>query len=195
MALAEPLVGTRTKSDDVGPESSMQLSFSDRRAAWLSVMLGAAFFGIGHLILTLLNGLDISYAPLVPPMGFVAGVGLSLALFPRISGEKTQSPFGRLLSLGTAATIVGLAQLTLIVASDKGTSITPVFGRGWYANFSLPFPWWEQVTVSCPSLPDFLSVLDAAAVGAVFTIGISIGLSKAHKSLSKRNSFINRPAD
>ncbi|NJP09213.1 MAG: trypsin-like peptidase domain-containing protein, partial [Leptolyngbyaceae cyanobacterium RU_5_1] len=46
-----------------------------------AVGLGTAFFGIAHMLLAFSNGSFLTETPLVAPMGFVAGLGLSIALY------------------------------------------------------------------------------------------------------------------
>jgi hypothetical protein len=79
MALAEPLLLSRP------PEIAERLAA--RRPAMLAAALGMLSFGIAHIIVAVLNGLNLTQVPLLAPMGFVAGLGLSLVLYaqPRTS--------------------------------------------------------------------------------------------------------------
>jgi Na+-driven multidrug efflux pump len=73
MALAEPLLLSRP------PEIAERLAA--RRPAMLAAALGMLSFGIAHIIVAVLNGLNLTQVPLLAPMGFVAGLGLSLVLY------------------------------------------------------------------------------------------------------------------
>ena len=75
----------------------------------MAVGLGTLFFGLAHLTVAWFNGLNPAKAPLVAPMGLVAGLGLSLALYgqPRVGLRLRIRSW--LLRLTTAAlTFIGI---------------------------------------------------------------------------------------
>ncbi len=142
------------------------------------------------------NGLSLSKAPLVAPVGFVAGLGLSLGLYAQPRAGWRLGLRGWLPRLGAAALTLVLTQLIFILAENKG----PGIAIAWTANFyratftSYEMPWWQQFMSFYPQWPKYLALLDAALLGIVLTIGITAGLLLAEDWL-KRWRDLNHQSD
>jgi hypothetical protein len=197
MALAEPLLlGQSEKSGQTPPIWRAPLH-PDRLPAMLASCLGTIFFGLAHLVVAWFNGMSLSWAPLVAPLGFVAGLGLSLALYGQPRAGRRLG-FGRwLMRLGVAACTIVLTQFVFIVAKDKGPAIAIVWAGSFYeAEFSrFQVAWWQWFMNSYPEWFDYLALVDAALVGIVLTLGISVGMAVAAAGLAWWHSLVSRAED
>jgi hypothetical protein len=148
------------------------------------VGLGALGTALALLLESWLNGLRIAESPLVPPLGLLFGLGLSLAVYG-LPPAGRRPGFGRiLLHLVVAAAGAVLTQLTFILA-DKGLAIAIAWPGTRYNAYlsSLVERGWPALAERVPRWADILGLVDAALVGAVLAGGIALGLSAALRSL------------
>jgi hypothetical protein len=194
MALAEPLLLGRSEESGRAPPIWRAPLHPDRLPAMLATCLGTIFFGLAHLAVAWFNGVSLSQAPLVAPMGFVAGLGLSLALYgqPR-AGWRLD--LGRwLMRLGVAAVTYVTTQSVFFIAKDKGPAIAIACASSFYeAEFSrFQVMWWQRFMNSYPEWFDYLALVDAALVGIVLTLGITAGMAVAAAALAWWRSLADR---
>jgi hypothetical protein len=181
MALAEPLLLDHPERKGETPRLWRAPFHPNRLPALLSAGLGTLFFGLAHLVVAWFNGLDLALAPLVGIMGFVTGLGLSLALYaqPR-AGWRLGLP-GWLARLGGAVLIFVLTQTVFLVAADQGPGVAIAWGRGFYS-------------AECPNCPciDCLVLLDAALAGLALALGMTAGLILAAEWLKRWRNVVDR---
>jgi hypothetical protein len=141
----------------------------DRQAAILAVGLGTTFFGVSHMILALTYGLDFKAAPLVAPMGFLAGLALSVATSRRPTPSRRRAgrhraTGGWLLRLLVVILTFGLVQWVFIKAKNMGIGLAIVLP---------PAAFWpiEEDTVRLYRL------LDSILVGLALALGSQFGLT------------------
>lgn len=171
--LVPPLCGTEAASGDR----------EGRKQTLLAVGLGALCAGIGLLLLSLAMGLSLLRAPLVPPLGFLFGVGLSLALtgLPLTRRPRRRIPlFWRALVAAAGGLLI---QVLFDLAGDKGLGITISWPHTFYrANLSgFVETQWPTLAERIPYWPYALGLADAALVGAALAVGIARGLNAAAK--------------
>jgi hypothetical protein len=179
MALADPL----HRLGSASPAGLAQDDFPPPPG--LAIGLGGLAFGIMHLAAVWLNGLSIRQAPLVPLLGFLAGLGLSAAVFdPPVAGRRLG--FGRwALRLGGIGLFFALLQITFVLAGNKGTGIVLTWSGDYYYARLL----WLVESLAVGSGDRFLGwapaigVLDAAVVGVALALGITAGLVLSHRWL------------
>lgn len=178
MALAKPLMLR-------GSDASSTLSGRSLTGP-LPILLGAIFFGLTHFFVALINGLSPMSSPLMLPMGFVAGLGLCVAV-----SLRGRLRFGWLIALVLAACIFALTQLVFQMFGNRGDALSIVW-IGWFYEATFGgYSWWPQLIRQHPNLPEWLAVIDAALVGTCLTAGIGLGLILATKSLNKRRPSID----
>jgi len=140
--------------------------------------LGATFFGLAHLVLSM--GLGLYRSALVGPLGFLAGLGISFAL----SSEKLLSPrvklflFVKLLcsrSLLVAFLFV-LIQQIFDAGEDLGTGLVTSWHGNMYAASFGRYEWSNILEQQYPDIFAYVGLIDAAMVGCFFTSGLMIGL-------------------
>jgi hypothetical protein len=197
MAMAESLLLHRPEEVGEVPPIWRAPLHPDRLPAVLSVGLGTLFFGLAHMIVALFNGLSITRATLVAPMGFLAGLGLSMALHaqPRVGWRPG---IGRWLPrLGSAIMTFVLTQWIFIVGRDEGPGIAVAWAGSFYkAEFTRYISaLWPQLAEGCPQWFDYLALLDAALVGTVLSIGITAGLLIASDWLARWRNLVDRVTD
>jgi len=192
MALAEPLLVRRVRG---------------RAPDVLAAALGTLFFGAAHIVVAWMNGLRLLRAPLVVPLGFLAGLGLSLALYglPGLDagpGAGWRPGVGRWLArLGTAAMAFCLSQWIAILAHQAGIGpalgVTVVLGGSFsHGEFSdHPAAWWQALIARTARWSDGLALLDAALVGLVLAGGMAIGLLLAARFLKQWRDLLDRTID
>jgi hypothetical protein len=174
-----------------------QLQLPGRKAtpgpAWrrflLAVGLGTLFTGLALLLESWLNGLQIRENPLVPPLGFLFGLGLSLALYGQPAAGRRMGLGRALLRLGAAVTGSVLTQLTFVLAG-KGLGIAIAWPGSRYHAYlsSLVDSCWPGLAERVPRWADYLGLVDAALVGAVLAGGITLGTYVALRSLRLADS-------
>jgi hypothetical protein len=191
MALAEPLLLSR-------PQEIGERLVAWRGPALLAAALGMLSFGIAHIIVAVLNGLNLTQVPLLVPMGFVAGLGLSLALYAQPRRGWHVGILRWLLRLGIAALAFMLTQWVFMLADDNRSNTLAI---GWAGSFyrsqfsDYVMARWPQVVDQYPRWFDYLALIDAALAGIVLTIGITAGLLLAEDWLKRWRDLINRSGD
>ncbi len=154
------------------------------RAAWsrpvLAVGLGTLFFGIAHLLQALMTNLFVVAPLLLLSLGFLFGLGLSLALYDQPAAGWRLGPSGWLLRLGVAAVFAVLTQALFDLATGIGVGITIAWTRNTYSSYG-----W----------PPILGFLDAALVGIVLAASITLGLVIAERQLQKSRDRAIRAGD
>ena len=176
----------------------------DRRPALVAVALGTLFFWLGHAVATFFNSFP-SFSNIMDPlralMVFVAGLGLSLALYgqPKIShprGVRWLLRPGTALRLATAALSFVLTE-GVFIAKEGGHGLNIAWSRSaykarFYDYFTTQQP---QLGDLVPRWPEYLALLDAALVGIVLTIGLTIGLVLAADWLARWRALVDRAGD
>jgi hypothetical protein len=193
MALVEPLLVRPARRRGRAPDV-------------LAVGLGTLFFGVAHVAVAWMNGLRLLRAPLVAPLGFLAGLGLSLALYDVRLGASSgggwrMRPWRGLARLGTAALAFCLSQWIAILAHEAGLGpalgVTVVLGGSFYqGEFSdHQVAWWQALIGRIARWSDGLALLDAALVGLVIAGGMAIGLLLAARFLKRWRDLLDRAID
>ncbi len=193
MALAESLLLSRPEEASETPAIWRAPLHPDRRPAVVAAVLGTLFFWTGHAIVTFFNSSPFlslsSITSITEPLRvltvFVAGLGLSVALYgqPRIG-----YPLGIvrwLLRLGTAVLSFVLTERVFIAAKRKAPSLNIVWGEKLYRAEFRDYVMWSK----------HLALLDAALVGIVLTIGITAGLVLAADWLARWRALVDRASD
>jgi hypothetical protein len=138
-----------------------------------AVLLGALFFGLTLALLIGLRGLAIAERPLVYLLGFVMGLGLSLALYGQPRIDHKLGVTSALLRVGLAAAISAGIQAIFIWVPDTGAALDVALSRNFYEAF-----FGDMVPQSWLS---WLALIDAALAGVVLTIGLNVGLGRANR--------------
>jgi hypothetical protein len=198
ITLAGPLLLDRSEKGEQTPPTGRVLPRRDRPRAMLAICLGAIFFGLAHLVVAWFNGLRLFKAPLVGLLGFVAGLGLSLAVYSQPRAGWRLGARGWLPRLGVAALAFVLTQAIFIVASgQRSFALAIVRSSSYYMAQLLDFVTtrWPQLIQCCLRWPDYLALIDAALVGVVLTIGITAGLLLAEDRLKKWRDLVDQSND
>jgi hypothetical protein len=200
ITLARPLLLNRSEKGEGTPPMWRAPLHPDRRPVVLAVCLGTIFFGLTNLVVAWFNGLSLSKAPLVAPLGFVAGLGLSLTLCdqPRAGWHLGILRWLRRLAVAALAFVLTQA-IFIIIAGGQPAHTLPIVRSGsyYYAQFfefvEMRWPW--LVVQCCTGWPNYLALIDAALVGIVLTIGITAGLLLAEDWLKRWRDLINQSGD
>jgi len=178
----------------------------ERPAGWRALLLperlpaaalGTVFFGVAHVVVALLNGMDLVRALLVVPLGFLAGLGLSLALQGR--PRMTRQGAARwLLRLAVAGLAFLLTQWVFVLAGDRWANTLAIGWGGDFYDTALSrsaVPWWQQFVQHYPQWYQGAALIDALLVGIVLTIGITLGVSRAARLIQRWQSLAHRAGD
>lgn len=185
MALAEPLLL------NPAPKEGVRLPPRQRPALWGAIG-GTLCFGLAHLVVAWLNGLSLVRAPLVAPLGFAAGLGLSLALYGILDSSGRRGGGVWPLRLLTAVLSFVLVQWVFVAAGDKGPGIAVSWSGGFYRAEFEPLSWWGAGPDRVLHWYDGLALLDAALVGLVLVIGLVLGLRAAGHLLERWRELVRR---
>jgi len=157
-----------------------------------AVALGALLFGLVHWLIAALIGLDLQRAPLVPVLGFVAGLGLSLA--PACAVRRRH--------LIATSLVAGLAfaltQAIFIAAGGAGgESLAIVWpGRLYRADLArYAAAWWQWVMSNLPGWYHYVALLDAGLAGSVLAAGTAIGVRLADRWLARWQELVERAGE
>lgn len=170
MALARPLL-----LDDARP----------RR--WpLELALGTLGFGLANLLVAVLNGVSLAGAPLVIPMGFAVGLGLSAA-FLLIDRRGWGWPVGT----GAALLTFVLAQAVFVHNPSLGSGISIALSAPYFQVEFDHFSWAAQQT----NWPDILALVEAGLAGLALVLGGGVGRCLAARWQARWQEFIDRSGD
>ena len=182
MSLARPLLLIKRPQRD--PAGRFIGSFLKSLSTSLAVILGAIFFGVAHILVTVGNGLSPLAEPLILIMGFVGGLGLSLSIFllHRIRSRFVAWP----LTILCAITVWTIIQLVFNLTEAPADAIS-IVNTGWfYEGVFENHSWWQQLATNFTNLPELIAVVDSALAGAFLAVGTAIGLSWANKQVNRR---------
>ncbi|MFN2183667.1 MAG: CHAT domain-containing protein [Anaerolineae bacterium] len=138
-----------------------------------AVLLGALFFGLTLAALVGVRGLSVTGRPLVYLLGFVLGLGLSLALYGRPRTDEPLSIGSALLRVSLVAAISAAIQAVFLWVPDTGAALDVALSINFYGAFfddTIPEAWMNWVVL-----------LDATLAGVVLAVGLSTGLSLANR--------------
>jgi hypothetical protein len=151
----------------------------------LAFLLGALGFGVWHAILSFLLETDAMYFLQVTVLGAIAGAFFNAAMFgqPYASPRKRNSGWVWRLLFALAALVV--PQLLAYVGNENWATLlnlTPSdidvrFNPHRYQCLLCIMPFWKQFVRSFSQWGIAFSILDAAATGVVFTLGLTFGIA------------------
>ena len=194
LLLAEPLLLGRSAVEGKLPSIWRAPLHPDRLPAALGAGLGTALFGVAHALLGLLLGYRPAANPLLLPLGFLAGLGLSLALYgpPWVSWPSSWK--GWLPRLGVAGAALALTQWVFVQSGDAGRSLIMVWpGATFRTGMSAwAVPWWQELIRRVPGWFNFLALADAALVGLLLSAGIAVGTRLAGRWLARWQDLLLR---
>ena len=180
LALSEPLLG-QTAYDDEGQTISPPFRI---RNLFVSILMGGLFFGAAHMFALVINGERWATYRASILLGFIAGWGLSAAIY--LQSRFRRRAAGWLLSLGLGSAVFSLVQILL---KNSNQVLALGWGRGFYVPLKNYFGrHWPGLAQSYPGWLDCLALIDAALLGLFLTAGIGLGFARAKKSLNKRRA-------
>lgn len=164
-------------------------SGNDRACARAAVVLGGVTFGAMHLLIAWLNGLSL-VEPFVLPIGFAAGWTLAAALYRQPEAGLHLGVIGWAWRLGIAAVSFVVLQAIPIVAElagarEKMNGIVIAWDGAHYepAYYDLNIIGMGMLRDLVPHWFDFCGLADAALLGIVLTVGMTVGLVVANSRL------------
>lgn len=157
---------------------------TDKASARAAVVLGGIAFGVAHALMAWLNGVSPA-APFVIPIGFVMGWGLAAALHRQPEAGLHLGLWGWAWRLGIAALTCVVLQLVPIAAQtmdSQAQGIVVAWTGAHYqaAYYELDAFGLELLKQASARWFDVLGLLDAALLGVVLTIGMTVGVVVAH---------------
>lgn len=170
----------------MGPEEKK--GRADPHRFLLAIALGTLFSGGALFALAWLTGLRIVGRPLVAPLGFLFGLGVSLGVYGQPAAGLRMGLGRWVLRLGAAAGAAVLTQRVFDVTRDKGLAIAISWPHTRYtAYFSeVVRRWWPGLMARYPDWASLLGLVDAALVGTVVAVGITVGMNRAAERLRAR---------
>lgn len=151
-----------------------------------SILLGGIFFGLAHLLALFINGEQFSANNLSAGFGFVAGLGLGLAVY--LQRHLRPPLLGWSLGLFSGATTFAIVHF--ILAQYKQYLVFVWNKNAYFSGFdfflSKGHP---EIVARYPAWADWLALADAALVGLFLTAGVCIGFKLTHKSLQKHRAL------
>jgi hypothetical protein len=192
MMLAQPVL--LRPPGGAGARSSKEAGLS--RPA-LAAILGTVFFGVAQVALAQVGGLSVTDAPLVVPLGFVLGLGLSLAVYDQPATGWRLERLRALLRLGAAVGASVLAQAIFLVAPNLGTALTPALAGGFYEAYFTDSveALWPDLAIRLPHWPDVLGLVDAGLVGGVLAVGLTVGMFLAERFVLQWRELVERAGE
>lgn len=178
---------------DGGDEALPVIHARSRRMAAVMLGLGTLVFGLMQAFLALLGGLRGERMLPVILMGFVAGLGLSLAAgMPPVRGRYL-SKADWLMRLGFSLSGLVVSHLPFLLPRYAGSSLAIVWaGITYCTNIS------ARLLYGCETRPAVLAglgLLDAALVGLCLSFGLNVGLLIAGRWLQRWREVSARAGD
>ncbi len=155
------------------------------RPKFLATMLGAACFTLAHIVQSIvLNARAFIHTPLIPIMAFLAGLGLSQAVYDQPFKGWHLGPWRWFSRLFIAALTMGLSQAVFALLPDYGAN----FIFGWSGFFYESRLRETVIHLGFENIVDttewfhWVGLVDAALTGIAMALGLTIGLIMALKS-------------
>ncbi len=174
------------------------------RAVVYPFALGTLLFGLVHMADALLNGLSLRAEPLVVVLGFLAGIGVSAGACARPENAwKAGSSRLCAMRLGIAALAFMLTHVVFVLARSEA-SISIAWGTQWYCEY------FGRTAAECARDAttralirtgdrlqwfDVAALLDVALTGIVLSVGLTLGLTVAARSLEKWRGLIEEESE
>jgi hypothetical protein len=158
----------------------------------LELILGGLGFGLANLVVAVLNGLSLVGAPLVVPMGFAVGIGLSTAYW-LIRQGRWGWPAGIIL----AALVFGLSQVFFVRNPALGSGISISLSAAYFQVEFEYFSWptWQNWLQANGNWPAILACSEAGLAGLALALGGGVGRGLATRWLARWQAFIDRSGD
>ncbi|GAP13718.1 protein containg CHAT domain [Longilinea arvoryzae] len=164
-----------------------------RQRHWpLKLVLGGLFFGLANMLVAGLNGISLAKAPMVIPMGFIVGPGLSAAYL--LIGRKG---WGWLAGAVLAGLAFGLAELVFVSQPQAGSGISVSLSAGYFRVEFEYFAWpaWQNWLSSFPRWPDVLALIEAGWVGLALALGGGLGQALASRWQARWQKLAEQSGD
>jgi hypothetical protein len=151
----------------------------DSESIVLGTLLGALAFGVANLLVALVN---VRRVDLVPPqlisLGFLQGLGLSLAISLRPNVRSVGGLVRLVVGLTVACLAFGLSHI--ILGATGGSGSTLAFAASTYlAQFN------KQDLKLTEQAASLLALRDMLSVGVVTVVGTAVGLALGERWLSR----------
>jgi hypothetical protein len=155
---------------------------SNRASPLLAIALGGGGFGLAHMLVALINGLRFEDDWLVAPLGFVAGVGLAVAVYPWYRTGRRGSPLMWLLRIALGSATLTLTQMAFNSVEGGGVSLAFITFRGY-----------PESLLSLGR--NNLRLLDSALTGAVLVLGSGLGLLLGARWIERWRRLTDLPGE
>jgi hypothetical protein len=191
IGLAEPMLLEDSREPELHPPQWRQ----PLRHAWLpnglAVGLGTLAFGVTHALLVIIVSFPQAPTWHMLPVGFVAGLGISLGLFTQPRAGLKLHWRGWLARLATAALLLAAIQLIPCLAGDgewTGTNFT--FSADKFEALYMRYDWIDRLfaPTACQAglgLQGWLATLNAALLGALLSFSSAWGMDTALRKLAE----------
>ena len=155
----------------------------------LAFFLGILGFGLANMVVALLNNLSLEKAPLVIPLGFFAGVGLSAAFL------EESSKFARvLIRAALAALSFAIIQVVFLADPQLGSGISIALSSGLievqFNHFTNSG--WQSWIQSFSDWASLLAVVEAALSGYALAAGGLLGRHLTSRWYQRWSSYLDR---
>ena len=163
---------------------------AEKQPHWpLELVLGTLGFGLANMIVAVLNGLSLSRAPLVIPLGFAAGLGLSAAYF-----LMERKRWGWLAGGALALLAFVLVQALFVANPPLGSGISIALSAGYFKVEFEYFTWaaWQNWLQTNANWSGVLSLIEAGLAGLALALGGGLGRSLAARWQVRWQAFIEQ---
>ncbi|PKO13325.1 MAG: hypothetical protein CVU39_19160 [Chloroflexi bacterium HGW-Chloroflexi-10] len=159
------------------------------RRAFLQILLGAAGFGLANLLVAFLNGISLARAPLVIPLGFVAGIGIS-AMYAAAHQKLSKW----LIPAAIAGLLFILVQFVFLMFPNLGSGLAIALSS---AYFQVEFEYfsstaWQKWITSFVDWTSVLSLIESGFAGLALIFGGRLGLRLAGIWYERWRHFVER---
>lgn len=157
--------------------------------SFLQILLGATGFGLANLIVAFLNGISLSRAPLVIPLGFVAGMGIS-----PVYAAARQKPSKWLIPAAIAALLFILIQFIFLMFPNLGSGLAIALSSAYFqVEFEyFAFTAWKNWITSFTDWSSVLSLLESGLAGLALIFGGWLGLNLTGNLYERWQYFAKR---
>jgi hypothetical protein len=193
--LASPLLLDGKASKKELPRILKPFASSESGEMRLSVLLGALGFALFFLVAAVFNGVNFAARPLLLLTAPVAGLGVALGLAGQPGAGRPQGKvaWARRLIPGGLGFVLSQVAAQIAGLSGAGT-ITNKAPKYYIDEFSY-LPPLQRLFENAEWVPIVLSLLDAAAIGALLTAGMILGIHVARGWRARWNTFVRYTED
>jgi len=161
------------------------------------ILMGTLGFGLANTLVAVLNGISLSDAPLVIPLGFVAGLGVSTALSGQDLSWGKRKAVNWIFPAALGALSFALVQAVFLVFPGLGSGISVSLSGGFFqVEFDyITWPVWQAWIRRFADWSNLLALVEAGLAGMALVLGALVGRTLVTSWYERLKDYLDRSGE